>query len=394
MNEPNPSLYNPKSKFVLCYGDEINHSYAGKSMVRLNEVYETDEEAGHCIFPKGLILDHRYRVVELIGRGTFCLVWMAIDLVTSEKVAIKVLKQTDCNDVDTEFILNKCLSDGMDAGFPLVKFHRLFYHNQHPCLVFELVEHNILTFLNYFDSSYVSLPISLVKKIVKDTLLGLDYMHKRGIIHTDLKPENVMANRPLFPYAGFRKNEKIFHPLEDDPNLVDFKLGDIGNSCFIDTPLNDLIQTRQYRAPEVLIGLPYDTSTDIWSLACMTFELLTRRHLFDPVLPDDEEEEENDSNKFEFDSIHISLIESLLGPLPEDWVLEGEYYNELYDENGNLRVAMEPDNISLFDLIVSYGLTKEDAEEIVEFLEPMLAIIPSQRPSAEELLNSPWLYKI
>ena len=115
------------------YGDKINHSYAGDSMNRLNEIYDTDEEDGHQIFPNGFILDHRYEIIELIGRGTFCLVWMAYDFVARENVAIKVLKQTDYDDVDTEFILNKCLSEDMDSNTRLVKFYRIFYHNQRPC---------------------------------------------------------------------------------------------------------------------------------------------------------------------------------------------------------------------------------------------------------------------
>ena len=377
---------------VPCYGHEPGFKYSGEPMEE-DTVADEDQREGNFVCPTNFMLDHRYQVKGLIGRGTFCLVWLAFDHVFQQNVAIKVLKRTQEDGYEDEYVLNAYLSQGMQPGVKMIRFYRMFYHMDHPCLVFELGAHNILTFINYLDATYVGLPFRLIKKIVKDTLLGLDYMHKRLVIHTDLKPENVISSRPLFPHQPFPGDEtsEVFNCLEDDPNTVEFKLADIGNSCFVHKPVNILIQTRQYRSPEVLLGLPYDTSADIWSLGCMAFELATKVYLFNPAYDDVDTETTHTRSKF--DAIHLSMIEQVIGPIPEDWAREGCEYHNLYD-NGEL-IETNPEPLpSIYEQLLRRHVPEPDASELAEFIEPMLAIIPAQRPSAEELLQSPWLHQI
>lgn len=63
---------------------------------------------------------------------------------------------------------------------------------------------------------------------------------------------------------------------------LNVKLADLGNACWIDHHFSADIQTRQYRSPEAIIGAPYNERADIWSVACLAFELLTGDFLFDP----------------------------------------------------------------------------------------------------------------
>lgn len=383
-----------------CFGTEPNRTYTGEKMDQLDRFYETDQQNGQLFLHTNMILNHRYQIKTMIGRGTFCLVWLAWDYLRNENVAIKVLKRyydadNDDNQYEDELLMNLFLSGLDNTSKHITRFYDVFYYEGHCCFVFELVSQNILTFLNYFDDIYVPIPLNLIKKIVSDTLKGLSFMHQHGAIHTDLKPENVFAERPIFPYEPFSENDnrEVFNCLEDNESTINFKLGDFGNSCFVDGILNDLIQTRQYRSPEVILGHDYDSSADIWSLACMTFELATRHHLFDPILSDSNKEE-NSKNKELFDAVHLSMIESVLGPIPRDWARNGKYFASLYNRHGGLIATYSKQLPCLYNLLIKYGLDEQDAAELSEFLEPMLAIIPKQRPTAEELLSSSWLYMV
>lgn len=86
------------------------------------------------------------------------------------------------------------------------------------------------------------------------------------------------------------------------------KLCDMGNACYIDKHYSDVIQTREYRSPEVLLEGEYDETADIWSLACMIFELITGDYLFDP----------KKGKTFKKNDDHLALISELIGEIKGD----------------------------------------------------------------------------
>mgnify|MGYP000874408519 CR=1 FL=1 len=67
-------------------------------------------------------------------------------------------------------------------------------HGKHYCSTFDIMGPNLLDIIVFFEENYdAGIPIPIVKKITKQLLISLDYMHRiAGIIHTDLKPENIM----------------------------------------------------------------------------------------------------------------------------------------------------------------------------------------------------------
>lgn len=81
------------------------------------------------------------------------------------------------------------------------------------------------------------------------------------------------------------------------------KIVDMGNACYTHEHFSDIIQTREYRSPEVMINADYDTSADMWSLACMVFELITGDYLFDP----------KKGKTFKKNDDHLALITELIG---------------------------------------------------------------------------------
>ena len=82
------------------------------------------------------------------------------------------------------------------------------------------------------------------------------------------------------------------------------KLCDMGNACYVEKHYSDIIQTREYRSPEVILGGEYDETADIWSLACMIFELVTGDYLFDP----------KKGKTYRKNDDHLALMSELIGP--------------------------------------------------------------------------------
>ncbi|CAE8614047.1 unnamed protein product [Polarella glacialis] len=130
------------------------------------------------------------------------------------------------------------------------------------------------------------LPAHIVKAVAADCLLGLDFLHREcGIIHTDVKPENILLRRgarhglAASPAKRRRKDNSNNNNLDENAT---FALADLGNSCFADAHVSDFIQTCEYKAPEVLLGAGYDCTVDLWSLACSLFECAAGRYLLDP----------------------------------------------------------------------------------------------------------------
>lgn len=125
----------------------------------------------------------------------------------------------------------------------------------------ELLRDNLYEFYKYnreqSDGKYFSLP--RIKRIAKQILTALNFIHKLDIIHCDLKPENILI--------------KSFSRCE-------VKVIDLGSSCFTTDHLSSYVQSRSYRAPEVMLGLPYNQKIDIWSLGCVLAELHTGKVLF------------------------------------------------------------------------------------------------------------------
>merc|ERR1712232_788404 len=112
-----------------------------------------------------------------------------------------------------------------------------------------------------------------------------------------------------------------------DHTGVTYKVADLGNACWVERHFSDDIQTRQYRGPETIINAGYDTSADIWSLACMIFELVTGDYLFDPKT----------SDEYPRDEDHLALFIELLGQMPPKLIARGKHSKTYFNRGGELR---------------------------------------------------------
>uniref|UniRef100_A0A669E937 non-specific serine/threonine protein kinase n=1 Tax=Oreochromis niloticus TaxID=8128 RepID=A0A669E937_ORENI len=338
----------------------------------------------------GDLFNGRYHVIRKLGWGHFSTVWLCWDIQVKNFVAMKVVKSAQhyTETALDEIKLLRCVreSDPSDPNKDMVvqlidDFKISGVNGIHVCMVFEVLGHHLLKWI--IKSNYQGLPLPCVKSIIRQVLQGLDYLHtKCKIIHTDIKPENIlMCVDDVFVRA--RAADLLINPL--DPRNADsirVKIADLGNACWVHKHFTEDIQTRQYRSIEVLIGAGYSTPADIWSTACMAFELATGDYLFEPHSGEDYSRDED----------HIALIMELLGKVPRKVVAAGKYSREFFTKKGELRHITKLKPWSLFDVLVEkYGWSHEDAGQFTHFLLPMLEMVPEKRASAGECLNHPWL---
>ncbi|XP_062367995.1 SRSF protein kinase 3-like [Cinclus cinclus] len=160
------------------------------------------------------------------------------------------------------------------------------------------------------------------------------------------------------------------------------KIADLGNGCWVHKHFTEDIQTRQYRALEVLLGAGYGPPADIWSTACMAFELATGDYLFEP----------HSGEEYSRDEDHIAHVIELLGEIPRHVALGGRYSREFFNRKGELRHIrhLRPWGLRAV-LQEKYEWPRGPAAAFARFLRPMLAFEPARRATASQCLQHPWL---
>jgi serine/threonine-protein kinase SRPK2 len=184
------------------------------------------------------------------------------------------------------------------------------------------------------------------------------------------------------PFASPRGDEDDRLPTE--PQEFSVKIADLGNACWVHHHFTEDIQTRQYRALEVIIGAGYGPPADIWSTACMAFELATGDYLFEP----------HSGSQYSRDEDHLAHVIELLGSIPPTTYKKGEHWREFFGKNGRLMHIPQLKPWSLVEVLTQkYCWPFEQARSFAAFLLPMLAYEPSERATAAHCLKHPWLNK-
>ncbi|AOA61862.1 Serine-threonine protein kinase [Komagataella phaffii CBS 7435] len=209
----------------------------------------------------GIEENKKYMVLDILGQGTFGQVVKCQNLKTQEIVAVKVIKSKAAflnqSMIEAEILdhLNKNI-DPQDVHH-FLRLKDKFIHRNHLCLVFELLSSNLYELIK--QNKFQGLSIKLVRKFAIQLLDSLCVLKNAKLVHCDLKPENILLVYP------------------DKPQL---KIIDFGTACYEGQPVYTYIQSRFYRSPEVVLGLSYSTSIDMWSFGCIVAELFLGLPLF------------------------------------------------------------------------------------------------------------------
>ena len=214
---------------------------------------------------------------------------------------------------------------------------------------------------------------------------------KNRILHDeDYRRNMIEKNNILSSEVNDQEKEKMMKKLSEkmsrrgpeiDPS-IEVKICDIGNACWFNHHFSTIIQTRQYRSPEVILGINYNETSDIWSLACMLFELATGDFLFEP----------RKGETFSKNDDHLAQIIEAVGKMPKNFALSGLDSYKYFDKNGKLRRIKNLIYFPIKDILVKkYNFKEKEAQAFSDFLKPMLEYYPDKRASARELLKHPWL---
>ncbi|CAF96884.1 unnamed protein product, partial [Tetraodon nigroviridis] len=196
-------------------------------------------------------------------------------------------------------------------------------------------------------------------------------------------PQIQHVTASLSPAAGARDPARPLDLLKpQNADKIAVKIADLGNACWVHQHFTEDIQTCQYRSVEVLIGADYGPPADIWSAACMAFELATGDYLFDPQA----------GATFSREEDHIAHIMELLGPLPSQFALSGGNAKRYFNRKGQLRRIPKLQPWSLLEILLDkYEWRQEDASQFSSFLLTMLEPLPERRATAAQCLKHPWV---
>lgn len=243
-------------------------------------------------------------------------------------------------------------------------------NGKHICIVTELLGPSLLNCL-----PPDGMCLHNVKQVILQVLAGLEYLHNQvKIIHTDVKPENVLLSSN-FCATSF----------ESEVDGIRVKLVDLGCALQIGETYPAIVGTSEYRAPELLLEAPYDIEIDIWATACLAFELATGKYLFKP----------DSSDRVLKEEVHLALMTKLLGPVPQIMVKLGRAGRSCYSRLTGQLHHFPPQSLQDEDLPTILGERRGEAkaedDAFSKFLLPMLEMRPEQRATACKALEHPFL---
>ncbi|KAL7629220.1 U4/U6 small nuclear ribonucleoprotein prp4 [Parahypoxylon ruwenzoriense] len=343
-------------------------------------ILEGDDKDGYYKIRIGEIMDGRYQVQTTLGKGMFSGVARAVDVTSKKLVAIKMMRNNDAlrKGGFTEIaILQKLNEADPDNRKHIVKFERHFEHKGHLCLAFENLSLNLREVLRKFGNN-IGINLSATRAYAHQIFVALAHLRKCSIIHADLKPDNILVN--------------------ETRNVL--KICDLGtaidrsDAATANNEITPYLVSRFYRAPEIILGMPYDYAVDMWSIGCTLYELYTGKILFT-----------GDSN-----NQMLKAIIEIRGKFSTKLYKRGQLSHMHFDDFGNF-ISLERDKALGKTTVRTLAVVKptrdlrtrlmaasggmndvesRDLNHFVDLLERCLTLNPDKRITPSEALKHPF----
>ncbi len=213
------------------------------------------------------------------------------------------------------------------------------------------------------------------KRIINDEIYRKKLIKKNKLLS---EAKTIKEKNEIFLYINKEQNKNQKY-IEPDINI---KICHFNKASKFNNHKNNKIQTRQYRAPEVILGINYNETADIWSLACMVFELATGDYLFDPL----------GGTNFTKNDDHLAKFLQILGKMPKKFVSRGSNSKKYFNKLGKLKRIKNIKKLNLKEILINkYYFKEKEAQALTDFIMPMLEYFPEKRATARQMLKHPWL---
>eukprot|EP01053_Blabericola_migrator_P008143 Blabericola_migrator_1__8142@NODE_41_length_17267_cov_152_291279_g37_i0_p3_GENE_NODE_41_length_17267_cov_152_291279_g37_i0NODE_41_length_17267_cov_152_291279_g37_i0_p3_ORF_typecomplete_len541_score51_63Pkinase/PF00069_25/2_4e53Pkinase_Tyr/PF07714_17/1_9e26Pkinase_fungal/PF17667_1/2_9e07Kinaselike/PF14531_6/5_1e05Kdo/PF06293_14/0_00062RIO1/PF01163_22/0_12_NODE_41_length_17267_cov_152_291279_g37_i01519916821 len=363
----------------------------------------SSHESQHLTWFRGMMLRPHLRVMSKLGEGTFGRVLSCYDSERGKVVAAKIIRSTNsCAEAALceAAILQDIMNRDPEGNSGIVHLYDCFeLAGGHVCLVMERLGIALYDFL--LENNFRPFLMRDIQTITRDCLRALSFLRLSGITHTDLKPENILLVDDAIDYYQRDVGEygttltmiphqtvEMMTPEERKslfkrPRSAHIKVVDFGSAAYDDEDHSSLINTRQYRAPEVILDIGWDISSDMWSFGCILVELYTGQLLFQT------------HEHFE----HLAMMERIIGTIPKHMLQKAHDLNTQGAKYATNRgtLAWPPATASSASIKLVESLDSLELHiganyiEFLDLVKSLLQIDPASRPTPQELLQHPFL---
>ncbi|CAO1638699.1 unnamed protein product [Sympodiomycopsis kandeliae] len=346
-----------------------------------NEGHFIVREGDYISDPRGG--DNRFKILSQLGQGTFGKVVECYDRLQRRYVAIKVIravqKYRDASQIEIRVLKTLSENDPHNENKCIHLLDTFSYRN-HVCIVSELLGKSVFDFLK--DNSFLAFPPTHIWSFAKSLLKSVAFLHNLNLVHTDLKPENILLVNSEYDWqmTSKRANARRKKVLKD----TDIRLIDFGSATFNEEYHSQVVSTRHYRAPEIILNMGWSYPCDAWSIGCILIEFYTGDALF----------QTHDNLE------HLAMMEQVLGPMPDSFRRKAETYKADYFRYGRLDFpnSETPKNSKKYvagmkrlnDIVSKAVAWKKHNDRFLHLLKRLLEFDPSKRIKVADALCHPY----